>query len=143
MKGYPCFPHNHMPNPPLDRLSSVFWIVSMYACPFSSILDSRSLLFPLPFFLTIRTLPPNHPVCLQTGYADFSAEMSSISIMPLQFFWNRISLQIRAAVWAVFFMIIHVISRPSLIGFDSVCLLKRHFFLIENAVPVKTPITSD
>ena len=102
-----------------------------------------SLLLPLPFSLTIRTLPPNHPVCFQTGYADFSAEMCGISVMLLQFFWNRISLQICATIWAVFFMIIHVSSRPSLIGFGSVCLLKWHFFLIENAVPVKTPITSD
>ena len=143
MKGNPCFPPNHMPNPPLDRLSSVFWIVSMYGMPIQPILVSRSLLLPLPFSLTIRTLPSNDPVCLEAGYTDFSGEMSGISIMMLKFFWNRIPLQICATIRAVFFMIIHVSSRPSLIGFGSVCLLKWHFFLIENAVPVKTPITSD
>lgn len=120
-----------------------FGLFRCTACPFSPILVSRSLLLPLPFSLTIRTLPSNDPVCLEAGYTDFSAEMCGISIMMLKFFWNRIPLQICATIRAVFFMIIHVSSRPSLIGFGSVCLLKWHFFLIENAVPVKTPITSD
>ena len=112
----------------------------MYGMPIQSNPCLSFSITPAPIPLTIRTLPPNHPVFFQTRYADFSAEMCRISVMPLQFFWNRISLQIRAAIWTVFFMNIHVISRPSLIGFGSVCLLKWHLFLIENAVLLKTPI---